>query len=54
MGENKSSNDGGCCGCITLVLFILAVWALLFGVTIDGKRYGLSACSVERGLEIDR
>ncbi len=41
-------------GCITIILGILALWALVFGVTIDGKHYGVAGCSCDGGVEIDR
>jgi hypothetical protein len=41
-------------GCITIVLGFMALWALIFGVTIDDKHYGVAGCSCDRGLEIDR
>jgi hypothetical protein len=31
----------GCGGCLSVILFVLVLWALLFGVTLDGKHYGL-------------
>lgn len=40
-------------GCVSTILVVLAVWALLFGVTINGKHYGVHGCSEERGLEVD-
>lgn len=46
------SASGG--GCVSTIIGILVIWALLFGVTIDGKHYGLSGCSQERGVEIDK
>ena len=64
MGENaatanKQSTDsgssgGGCCGCFTIPLLFIALWALIFGVTVDGKHYGLKGCSFDNGVEIDR
>ena len=55
--ENNSQplvkvNTGGCGGCLTTILVIIFIWALLFGVTIDGKHYGISCnCS---GVHIDK
>lgn len=50
MSEAKS---GGCLGCIGIILAILIMWALLFGVTVGGKHYGLSSCDTHHGLKID-
>ncbi len=44
------SSYGGCLGVIAMVLF---VWALLFGVTYEGKHYGIS-CSRDRGVEVEK
>jgi hypothetical protein len=49
--EGKSSNGCGCWGLVSFLLFVIVVWALLFGVTLDGRHYGLS-CSTERGVEL--
>ena len=54
MSKRSADNSGGGCGCISLVAGVLFVWALLFGVTIDGRHYGLSGCSSADGLQIDR
>jgi hypothetical protein len=51
-GNSGSSSDG--CGCLGLVLGCLFLWALLFGVTVNGRHYGIHTCSCERGVEIDR
>jgi len=47
-----SESSGGGCGCFSLVFFILFVWAILYGVTFDGKHYELS-CSETRGVSFD-
>jgi len=39
-------------GCLGTILLVIVAWALLFGVTVDGKHYGMS-CSCERGVGID-
>jgi hypothetical protein len=44
----------GCVGCLSTIMLMIAVWALLFGVTINGKHYGLSGCSCSRGVVIDK
>lgn len=48
---SKSSSGGGC-GCISVILGIIAIWAVVFGVTVNGKHYGLSGCSTD-GVQID-
>ena len=53
MSEDSGEN-GGCLGCLSVIVLIFAVWALVFGVTINGKHYGISSCSCERGVEIDK
>lgn len=53
--SKKSSGGTGCAGigCLGPTLGILLLWALLFGVTVNGQHYGLSGCSRDSGLEID-
>lgn len=47
-----SSDNSGCgCGCIGLVLWIVLIWALLFGVTYDGRHYLLD-CSCDHGVQV--
>lgn len=46
--SNNQSNGG----CLSLIVFILLVWALIFGVTWNGKHHGIN-CSTERGVGID-
>jgi hypothetical protein len=41
----------GCAGCLITILAIMGIWALLFGVNINGKHYGLS-CGTN-GVDID-
>lgn len=38
-------------GCIGFILFCFVVWALLFGININGKHHGLSCAS--NGLTIE-
>lgn len=38
-------------GCITTVLGLIILWALLFGVNYNGKHYGLSCSST--GVTVD-
>lgn len=47
-----SDSSSGGCGCFGLILTILALWALLFGVTYKGQHYGINGCSCERGVEV--
>lgn len=52
--SDKSSDggsSGGCCGCFAVPVFVLFVWALVFGVTVGGRHYGISGCSTKNGLE---
>lgn len=52
--DTRSDGEGcscGCTGCLGFILFGFTVWALLFGVTVGGRHYGVS-CSTERGVEI--
>jgi hypothetical protein len=51
---SSSGSGGGGCGCFSAILVIVALWALCFGVTIDGKHYGLSGCDTQKGVVIDR
>ena len=48
-GEKSSSTNVGCLGCLSTILVIIALWALLFGVTIGDKHYGIS-CTCNRGV----
>jgi hypothetical protein len=50
MSKAKSSSGGGC-GCVSLILTCVVVWAVIFGVTIGGKHYGMS-CSCKRGVDV--
>ena len=46
------SKGGGCFGCLGIIAFFIVMWALIFGVTLGGRHYGLS-CSMEHGVTID-
>lgn len=50
---SSESDSGSGCGCIGLALGIVALWALVFGVTIGGHHYGISGCDVEHGVKVD-
>ncbi len=49
--KREPSSSGGGCGCLSLVVFCLLIWALLFGVTVNGTHYGIT-CSMARGVEV--
>ena len=52
MSENKSgSGGGGGCGCLGIIVFCLLVWALVFGVTVDGRHYGIG-CTCAEGVTV--
>lgn len=40
-------------GCIGLVLGILVLYALVNGVTVRGKHYGVRDCNSEHGIVFD-
>lgn len=48
MSKQSGDGDTGCLGC---VLSVLLVWALVFGVTVGGRHYGVF-CSPDKGVEI--
>lgn len=48
------SNSDNNTGCLGLILTIILVWALLFGITINGKHYGLHGCDGSNGVIIDK
>lgn len=55
MGEKSDANVSvSCGGCIGTVLLVVAVWALIFGVTVGGKHYGVSGCDTDHGVKVDR
>jgi len=35
--QASQSHNGGGCGCVTTILAILVLWALFFGLTVNGK-----------------
>lgn len=49
----KSNSSGGGFGCVSVIAAGIFIWALVFGVTIDGKHYGLSGCDTSKGVTID-
>jgi len=52
--DNNSSVSVSCGGCLGTVLLIVGVWALVFGVTVSGKHYGVSGCDTDHGVKVDR
>ena len=50
--EVSTGSKNGCLGCLVTILAIIGLWAVIFGVTIDGKHYGLS-CDCHKGVVID-
>jgi hypothetical protein len=50
----SKKTGGSGCGCISLIATCLFVWALIFGVTIDGKHYGMNGCDSDKGVVIDK
>ncbi len=47
-----SGNSGGW-GCVSFVLFCIVAWALLFGVTVGTKHYGLIGCDAANGVKLE-
>jgi hypothetical protein len=43
---------GGSWGCFWFVLLCLFLWALIFGVSWNGKHYALG-CSCSKGVEVE-
>lgn len=48
--SSSATSGCGCFGCLSFILFVFVVWALIYGVTIEGQHYGVS-CSTEHGVE---
>jgi hypothetical protein len=42
---------GGCFGCLGFIVACIIFWALLFGVTWNGKHHGIS-CTSDKGVVI--
>jgi len=52
----SKSNDGsgcgcGCFGCLGVIAFGFIIWALCFGITIDGVHHTIG-CSTGSGVEV--
>jgi hypothetical protein len=52
MSEASNGCSVSCFGCLTFLLFIFFIWAIFFGVTINGTHYGIS-CDRHRGINIE-
>lgn len=52
MSKSSGSGGGGGCGCLDFVVTVLVLWALIFGVTVGGKHYGIKGCDTD-GLHFD-
>jgi len=46
-----SESSGGGCGCLSITLFVILVWALVFGVTWNGVHHEIG-CSCDHGVEV--
>lgn len=51
MNDKTTASGGGCGGCLVVILFLLVAWALMFGVTADGRHYDLD-CSCDHGVQV--
>ncbi len=40
-------------GCLVWILCVVLLWAVCFGVTIDGRHYGIDL-SCEKGVEVQK
>lgn len=50
--HETSSTDYSAWGCFPAIVSILFFWALIFGVTYNGRHYTIN-CSCERGVVIE-
>lgn len=50
--RGRSSSSGGGCGCLGIITFVFIIWALLFGVTVDGTHYDVG-CGCDNGVEVN-
>ncbi len=44
-------SDG--CGCFTIIFVVILIWAIIFGVTVNGHHYGLAGCNTDNGVKVD-
>ncbi len=51
MSTSSDANSDGW-GCVSIILWVIVIWALLFGVTVNGRHHGVSR-SCERGVGIE-
>lgn len=51
MNENKKITHKWGCGCFSTIAGVFIIWALIFGITVDNKHYGIS-CSCSKGIDI--
>lgn len=51
MSDQPTASDG-CLGLVAFAFSCIALWALLFGVTVGGNHYQIVDCSAERGVEV--
>lgn len=50
--SDSSGSSGGGCGCASIILTVILLWALCFGVTVGAKHYGIS-CSSKSGVTVE-
>lgn len=53
MTTESGSSDGGGLGCLWTIFVFVTIWAVCFGVTIDGHHYGIDL-SCAKGVEVQR
>jgi hypothetical protein len=51
MSDSKTEVKGGC-GCLSIIVGIIVIWAVGCGVTWKGVHYELK-CGCDRGVEIE-
>jgi hypothetical protein len=51
MADSNNNGGGSPFGCLGCIVTILVMWALLFGVTVGGKHYGVG-CSCSEGVRV--
>ena len=49
--SSRKNNEPQQIGCVSIVVTVLFLWALIFGVTIDGKHRQIG-CSCDKGVEV--
>lgn len=50
--DSGKCSGGGGCGCLSIILFFLLVWAFIFGgVTVEGKHYAIG-CGCDEGVSV--